>query len=79
MKKFVASLSYPPRCCRRRREASVEHYGLSSVHEDAVFEMQPQRAGEDKALEVSPFPYQVVEGVLVGNSNDILFDDRSLR
>src|SRR3990172_9917413 len=58
--------------------SSIEHDGLVAVHEHAVAEVQVDGAGEHDLLEIAALAHQVVDGVAVADSGDVLLDDRSL-
>lgn len=61
-----------------RRFNSVEHDGLSSVHQDPPFDVTSNSPRQYQLLEVASFSYQIVDAVTMPDSDDILLDDGAL-
>lgn len=56
----------------------VEDDGFAVVDEDAVVEVPADRPRKHHLFQVAALLKQILQPVAVGNSYDVLFDDRSL-
>src|SRR5918997_1286145 len=57
-----------------RPQRLLEDDGSVAVHEDAVFEVQPDGACEDAPLDLAPEADEVLDRVAVGDVGDVLVD-----
>ena len=55
----------------------LEYHGLIAVNQDRILQVQAQRTGEDHALQIPAFSDKVVQGIFMGDADDVLFDDGS--
>src|SRR5208282_1826260 len=56
----------------------LEHYGLVSIQQDAVFHVPADGARQDDFFDVAALLDQVVDGVAVVDADDILLDDGAI-
>ena len=57
---------------------SIENNRLLPVDKNAVFCVRIERPAENHALQITPFSHQVADRILVGDSDDVLRDNRTL-
>jgi hypothetical protein len=55
-----------------------KHHCLATIQNDAILEMEAQRAGQHAALDVTALADQVIRGIAMADALDVLVDDRTL-
>ena len=53
----------------------VEHYGFSAIHQHPSFNMAAHSAGQHNLFQIPSLPYQIIDGIPVAHTHDVLLDD----
>ncbi len=62
----------------QRQAASIEYDGLVCVHQNAVVEMPSYCPRKHDLFKIRTLLDEVLQGITVGNTRDVLFDDRTI-
>lgn len=60
------------------RPISGENYGFIPVKQDSVLQLPAHGAGEDHFFEVASFLEKVIEGIAMGDADNILLNNRAI-
>ena len=53
----------------------IKHHSFSSIHQHPSFNMAAHGAGQHNLLQVPSFPHQIIDGIPVAYTHDVLLDD----
>ena len=53
----------------------IKHHGFSAIHQHPPFNMAAHSPGQDNLLQIPSLPYQIIDGIPVPHTYDVLFDD----
>ncbi len=60
------------------KPGSSENHGLVAVEKDSVFDVPAHGAGENYLFQVAAFANEILDGIAVGNTDDVLFNDGTI-
>ena len=53
----------------------VKYHGFSAIHQHPSFDMAAHGAGQHNLFQIPSLPHQIIDGITVAHTDDVLLDD----